>query len=213
MDEPSGSRKRVFGPRILTAVLVAVLLVPLMFIAPAQAHGKRTDKAKIVREFNEDGTAAPGHASVGRTALKRTKRGLEADVRVRKLKPGGVYTFWWVAIQGDGSFPDDIYVQRGAAAVANEKGRARVHMRARTGDEGITGFPPLGGAEFGTLVDPKGAVVRIEIAYDGQATVAGDDLDLWMSDFWTGDACPPDTANPNPAQPHCPVYFASTHTP
>jgi hypothetical protein len=55
-----------------------------------------------------------------------------------------------------------------------------------------------------------GSLVRIEIAYHGQAEDAGDDLGTWLEDFWTGSACPPDTPNPNPAQPHCPVWYAAT---
>jgi hypothetical protein len=90
---------------------------------------------------------------------------------------------------------------------------ALVRMRAYNGQPGIEGIPPLGGAEWHGLTDPLNSVVRVEIAYHGQAEDAGSDLKTWLSDFWTGAACPPDTPNPNPDQPHCPVYFAATHLP
>ncbi|MDH3683132.1 MAG: hypothetical protein OEV40_24660, partial [Acidimicrobiia bacterium] len=77
----------------------------------------------------------------------------------------------------------------------------------------IEGFPVLGGASFASLDDPTGSLVRVEIAYHGQAKDAGDDLDAWLADFWTGAECPPETPNPNPDQPHCPVWYASTHAP
>ena len=166
-----------------------------------------------MREWNNDGTPAPGDERIGRSQLVRSERGLRAHLHVSGLEPGGVYTFWWVVIQDDGDFPGDIYVQQGAGRVVGRHGRTRVFMQARTGDDGIVGFPPLEGALFGSLHDPLGSTVRVEIAYHGQAADAGDDLDAWLSDFWTGSACPPETPNPNPAQPHCPVYFASTHTP
>ena len=66
-------------------------------------------------------------------------------------------------------------------------------------------------APLWTRVDSTAAAVRVEVAYHGQVENAGDELPLWLYDFWTGDACPPETPNPNPAQPHCPVWFAATH--
>jgi hypothetical protein len=201
------------GQRVIAAA-VTVLLAPLVLAAPADADGGHgADPAKIVVEWNEDGTAAPGDERVGTSVLKRRPDGLHARAHVRGLEPGGVYTFWWVVVQDDGDFPDDIHVQRGASVVVGDNGHARVTMRAQTGDPGILGFPPLGGALLADLTDPLGSTVRVEIAYHGQVEDAGADLDQWQSDFWTGAACPPETPNPNPMQPHCPVYYASTHTP
>jgi len=74
------------------------------------------------------------------------------------------------------------------------------------------------------------AEVHVEIAYHGQAADTGDELDVWLSDFWTGAACPlafdldpggstdgvdPD-GNPDPnfnkiGQPHCPVAIVAIH--
>ncbi len=92
-------------------------------------------------------------------------------------------------------------------------GKATVRMRARTGQAGIEGFPAIGDQMFGELLYPLNSLVRIEIAYHGQQADANGDLGSWMDDFWTGAACPPDTTNPNPMQPHCPVYYASTYMP
>jgi hypothetical protein len=87
-------------------------------------------------------------------------------------------------------------------------------MRAYTGQPGIAGFPPLGGLEWHALTDPLNTVVRVEIAYHGQAEDAGEDLMDWLSDFWTGSVCPVDPATPQgQLQPHCPVSFAATHFP
>ena len=207
----TGGRVLRWSPTVVVAAILGVLAT--LFVAPAQAQGNAVDPETIVREWNEDGTAAPGDEKVGVSQLRRSPDGLHATAVARGLAPGGVYTFWWVVVQDDGDFPDDIHVQRGAGVVVGASGVARVTMSAQTGDPGILGFPPLGGALFADLTDPIGSVVRIEIAYHGQADDAGDDLDLWLSDFWSGAACPPDTPNPNPMQPHCPVYFASTHLP
>jgi hypothetical protein len=109
--------------------------------------------------------------------------------------------------------PDDVFVARGASAIAGPNGKATVHMTADTGQAGILGFPPLGGALWHDLTYPMNSVVRVEVAYHGQAADAGADLGAWESDFWTGAACPPNLENPNPNQPHCPIYFAATHVP
>ncbi|MGI9612407.1 MAG: hypothetical protein ACR2QO_05835 [Acidimicrobiales bacterium] len=204
------------GKKLLFGLLAAIMVLAGTLVSPADAGGShdrgRKSREPIVREFNEDGTAASGQEIVGRSQLRRSEHGLQANVRVRGLKPGGVYTFWWVVPQGN-LFPDDIFVARGAGVVVGRNGKARVRIRAHTGQEGIAGFPVLEGASFASLNDPEGATVRVEIAYHGQAADAGDDLDQWLSDFWTGAECPPETPNPNPNQPHCPVWFAATHQP
>ena len=199
--------------KLLFGMLGALVLLGGTLVAPSEAVGRETDRQPVVREFNEDGTPAPGDEVIGRSVLRRDAHGLRANVSVRGLRPGGVYTFWWVVIQDDGDFPDDIFVANGAGAVVGRNGAARVSMRARLGDPGIEGFPPLGGASFGSLTDTVGSIVRVEIAYHGQAADAGDDLGTWLSDFWTGAGCPPETPNPNPEQPHCPVWYAATHLP
>lgn len=193
-------------------LVIGLVLAQLVVVAgTALAQGRTVSTAPVVQEWDEDGTAGDGSV-IGRTRLIRSDDGLRARVSVHGLRPGGVYTFWWVVVQDDGTFPDDIFVANGAGAVVGDDGRAHVRMSARTGQASITGFAP-GGTEitFADLIDPLNATVRIEIAYHGQAADAGGDLSTWLSDFWTGTACPPATPNPNPAQPHCPVYYAATH--
>jgi len=201
-----------FSLGLLAAVLLSTVAVAPPVAADSDKDDEEKDHVSVIVEYNEDGTPAPGDAVIGTSKLKRKDEGLKAKVKVEDLRPGGVYTFWWVVPQGNQVFPGDFFVALGASAVAEDDGRIEVSMEARTGQAGIVGFPPLQGAQFSSLVDPEGSTVRIEIAYHGQADQAGDDLEAWMADFWTGAACPPEMPNPNPAQPHCPVYFAATHT-
>ncbi len=173
------------------------------------------DRQQLVVEFAgaADFTDATMVGEVlGWSQLKRDPDRLKAVVHAHGLEPGGVFTFWWVVVQDDATFPDDIFVALGAGAVVGPNGKATVHMSANKGDASIVGLPALGGALFGDLVDPANALVRVEVAYHGHVDDAGDALGQWLSDFWTGSACP--TAGVNDAgQPHCPVYFAATHLP
>lgn len=167
-----------------------------------------------MREHNEDGTPAPGTEVIGTSKLIRRDTGLNTTVHVEGLKPDGVYTFWWVVPHSlPPVIPDNVFVARGASAIAGPNGKATVHMTANTGQAGILGCPPLGRAPWHDLTAPLDSLVRVEVAYHGQIGDAGADLETWESDFWTGAACPPETPNPNPAQPDCPVYFAATHSP
>jgi hypothetical protein len=197
---------------LLTAAGAALVALSLMLVAPVGADGHDASTADVVRESNEDGTAAPGTEVIGTSSLTRSTDGLQATVQVDGLLPGGVYTFWWVVLHADNpTIPVDVFVAHGAGTVMGEDGSATVVMEASTGQLGIVGLPALEGALWHDLTDPLNSVVRVEIAYHGQEADAGDDLSTWLSDFWSGTACPPDTPNPNAAQPHCPVYFAATH--
>lgn len=208
-------RRRSDGRSSLRVLLAALLVGALCLVAsPAEAEaGVSITRNDVVREWNEDGTAASGDEMIGHAILRRAADGLGVVVHAKGLRPGGVYTFWWIAVQGDGTFPDDIYVERAGGAVVGPSGTANIVAWTPLGDDGIEGFPVIGDASFASLHDPLGSLVRVEIAYHGQADEAGDDLDLWLSDFWSGAACPPQTPNPNPLQPHCPVYYAATFQP
>ena len=200
----------------------AVLLIALMALAtlPAVAAQARprnqatVTTEPLVQHFDMD--ANPDGSTVGWTTLVRKADNLRAVVRATDLKPGGLYTFWWVVIpQGGG--PEDAFVAGGGSTVVGRSGIATVVMGARAGDESIDGFL----VDFEPLDhDLATAEVHVEIAYHGQADDAGDQLDLWRSDFWTGSACPeafglnpggiPGDFNPI-GQPHCPVYITSVH--
>jgi len=77
------------------------------------------------------------------------------------------------------------YWHRGAGRVIGRSGTAVVHMRATLGQEGIIGLPALGAALWHEMKDPLTSIVRIEIAYHGQAEDAGSrsDVKTWLSDF------------------------------
>ena len=201
----TGTSSTTFSPDATMTRAQAVTMV-------WRAAGSPGDRADIVREFNVDGTAAPGTEVIGSSTLTRSASGLKATVNAEGLMPDGVYTFWWVVPHSlPPTVPDDVFAARGGSAVVGADGKATVEMTADTGQAGILGFPPLAGALWHDLTDPLNSLVRVEMAYHGQVGDAGADLAAWESDFWTGAACPPTTPNPNAAQPHCPVYFASTH--
>lgn len=179
-----------------------------------QANNNR-DRQPFVVEFDgasdfSDATAVGEH--LGWAQLKRDADGLKAVVHVSGLKPGAVFTFWWVGVQDDATFPDDIFVALGGSAIIGSNGRTTVHLSADKGDASLAGAPFMGGALFGDLRDPLTALVRVEMAYHGQVEDAGDEIDLWRSNFWSGSACPDGGLN-DFGQPHCPVYIASTHFP
>lgn len=211
--------------RKLITLVAAISAISLMIAAPVGAHTRpesRTDRqvdwAKVAVENRDHEFPVPDTDTVGWTRLVRSEDGLQATTFVRGLKPGGVYTFWWVAPyefnpDGSANIPGGVFVARGAGRVIGKSGVALVRMRARTGQAGILGLPALEGALWSEMKDPLTSIVRVEIAYHGQADEAANRAELrtWLSDFWTGGE--PCTDNPIPDQPHCPVYMASTFAP
>ena len=214
--------------RLLLVALAASLAVLAVSIAPVGAKAKGAEKQPVVREWNQDGTMHTEGEVIGFTNLVRKTSGISGTTHVQGLMPGGVYTFWMVAIDPS-FFPAEadlslIYVDRGNARVVGQNGRATVHWSAPAGDASIV--PPPGPIFDDALEDIGDRVVRIEIAYHGQADDAPDQaaIDQWLSDFWSGDptVCPDPPFSPGNVvppgpqgtmQPHCPVNFASTHAP
>lgn len=206
--------------RRTTTLLIAALSMSLAVITPTSAStdagiDKVTDWADIAVENTSHAFPVPDGDTAGRTWLTRSENDLKATSLVRGLEPGGVYTFWWVVVHdfnGDAPvIPDEVFVERGAGVVIGSSGEAVVRLRpVRIGDTGIEGFLP-DGVGWHALTDTMGSLVRVEIAYHGQADEAESrtELNTWLSDFWTGSACPGGLPN----QPHCPVYMASTHLP
>lgn len=210
------------------AAVVAIVVVVVVWVT-GSSPDDLTSTAPIMVEHDQRGDPVPAEeqTSIGSTELKRDSDGLEASVQVEGLTPGGVYTFWMAVVQGEGVFPDDIFAIEGPGVVVGEDGKAEASLSARSGDSGFEGFyveytgegsrDGTGDIFFDSLHDPEGSLVRIEIAYHGQVDDAGDDLDLWMSDFFSG----ADGVCPNPrgtlgtgaisGQAYCPVYFASVH--
>lgn len=204
----------------IAAGAVIIVAVAVGFVALRGEDD--AEVAPMLREFAETGEAIPfeEQPEAGEVTLERSADGLTADIEMDGLEPGGVYTFWLVAKQGeDPKFPEDIFVNDGIGLVASDDGTASLTMRSSTGDQSIPGFyvEELGGAaEFDDLTDPENADVRVEVVYHGQADVAGDDLDVWLSDFWSGD--PDVCANPLgtlgtgavPDHPYCAGYWAAS---
>lgn len=197
---------------LVTLLLVGALLGALA--APAAAHRGRhkrhVDRQPIELEFDDVGDIVDGDEFEGSSRLRRRDNSLHAKVRINGLQPGGVYTFWWHVTQGEGVFPQDHFVANGGAVIVGRNGKARVHMAAYVGQPGIEGFPVTEGAPFAALHDTRDSHVLVEIAYHGQAEDAGDDLGQWMTDFWTGSACPEAGENPF-GQPYCPVVMGAEH--
>jgi hypothetical protein len=214
-------------------VLLAALAMSMAVVAPVGAHtrtGSGSERqvswAEVVQEKSHSDAPATTKTRVGWSRLVRTSNGLQPSVFVRGFEPGGVYTFWWVSPyefvdNGDPDSPNDpdvpsgVFVARGAGRVNGASGTAFVRMRARIGQDGIEGLPVLDGALWSEMRDPLTSIVRIEIAYHGQADEAGSRANLrtWLSDFWTGTAWSVHPATNDGGQPHCPVYIAATHTP
>ena len=201
----------LLGTGMFILVLAGCDSTPL----PTDVSDQTASDAELVVEFagaSDFTDATVVGDELGLSQLIRSRDDLKAVVHANGLKPGGVFTFWWVVVQDDGTFPDDIFVAHGDSAIIGQDGKATVNMSAEKGDPSIVGLPALAGALFGDLVDPENSLVRVEVAYHGQVEDAGDDLDQWMSDFWSGSVCPQEGVNPAD-QPHCPVYFAATHVP
>jgi hypothetical protein len=113
------------------------------------------------------------------------------------------------------------FVALGGSKVVGQNGKATVRMSAEYGQTGIRDFLGDGTtAPFNSMfdLDPMTAGVHVEVAYHGQSD--HEDSDQWLTDFWTGTACPANGANPNnpdgvpggtvnPNQPHCPVSYVA----
>ncbi len=206
--------------RLLVIAMVAAAVVMGGMLLRLLASDDGTEHAAILVEFDETGSPIPEEEqpSVGDVELTRSDQGIDARVTMRDLVPGGVYTFWFVVPQGDRVFPGDVFVNEGRGVVADETGTVEVTMRSEKGDEPITGYfvEDMGDIVFDSLHDPMTALVRVEVIYHGQAAQAGDSLDNWLADFWTGD--PTVCANPLgslgtgnvPTHPYCPGHWAAT---
>jgi hypothetical protein len=209
-----------------TTLMAASLALSMLIVAPVGANSRSASNsqrqvswAEVVQEQTQGDAPEVTRTPVGWSRLVRTDNGLKASVFVRGLKPGGVYTFWWVSpyefVGDDPVIPGGVFVARGAGRVIGSNGTAFVRMKARAGQAGIEGFPVPGAESFHEMKDPLTSIVRIEIAYHGQADEAENRAEVrtWLSDFWTGAACPSFLQENQAGQPHCPVYLAATHMP
>lgn len=198
----------------LTAVLVLVGASPVMAVPSGEVSVE-----PVVEFLTLDGTPVNNH--LGSSVLVRRDDSLWAKVTVDGLRPGGLYTFWWVIIPEGGAMPDDAFVAGEGARLIGPGGQATAVLTAKAGDPSIAGFHvPFNPLDF----DLGTAEIHVEVAYHGQSEDAGSNLSTWRTDFWTGTACP-NSFGLNPdyvgvggdlnagGQPHCPVYIAAIHTP
>ena len=209
---------------IIAGLGVVVALVVGVLVWSWASDDDDTETAPILLEYDRAGAPIPAddQIEVGEAELVRSEDGVTTKAEMGELQPDGAYTFWLVVYQGEREFPHDIFVNHGQGVVADAEGRAESVMSADLGEESITGFyhDGLGGeAEFAPLFDPMNGRVRVEIVYHGQAEDAGDDLDAWLADFWTGDpdvcADPLGTVGTGavPEHPYCAGYWAATFEP
>lgn len=212
---------------IAATTALIMMLATVATASPTQAHKARRGISVVdtVQIFDDGGKALDPAVDRGKSVLVRSKNRMTAYTYVTGLVPKGVYTYWWVVIPAGGEFPGDAYVAGRGGTVVSSNGKAFVRMSAKRGDKSIRDFLGDGtSAPFAKKLntDLRTAEVHVEFAYHGQVGDAGDALDSWMSNFWTGTACPANGANPNnpgglpvaevnPGQPHCPVSFVAVH--
>jgi hypothetical protein len=211
--------------------IIAVVVVAIAAIVIINRSSADVETLDVIQIFDSSGNPVSSSSSFGSVDLTRRDDGLDATTTVSGLTPDGVYTFWWVVGAAGFALPD-AYVASAGGEVIGSSGEATVTMSVDVGDSGILGFldalaenaPPASTAPFHDTfdLDPATAEAHIEIAYHGQASDAGGDVNAWLSDFWTGTACPEGESghNPggttgdhlvesNPAQPHCPVSYVA----
>ncbi|MGH8923561.1 MAG: hypothetical protein ACRDWA_02780 [Acidimicrobiia bacterium] len=206
--------------RTRTVITVLTALVMLLGASPAMAvPGGDVSVEPVIEMRTLEGT--PANNVLGTSTLVRGNDRLWAKVTVDGLRPGGVYTFWWVIIPAGGSFPDDAFVAGEGGRIISPGGQATAVLKAKAGDPSISGFHvPFNPLDF----DLGTAEIHVEVAYHGQVEDAESNLSTWRTDFWTGTACPSSFGlNPDyvgfgddvnaGGQPHCPVYIAAIHKP
>jgi hypothetical protein len=206
--------KRKSAIALVTALLMVLGVSPVLAVPPGEVSVE-----PVVEFLTLEG--APVNNTLGSSVLVRGDDRLWAKVTVDGLRPGGVYTFWWVIIPAGGAFPDDAFVAGEGARIIGRSGQATAVLNAKAGDPSISGFHvPFNPLDF----DLETAEVHVEVAYHGQQKDAGSNLSTWRTDFWTGTACPSSfglntdyvgmggDVNAG-GQPHCPVYIAAIHTP
>jgi len=180
--------------RRLSVIAVVVLALAMLTASMAIAGGKSNQDATpldITKHFEALDTPDINIGeSVGTATLTRRDDGLTATAKVEGLKPGGVYTFWWIVSDDFGDFPAGVAAVGDGARVIGNSGKATVRMNVDVGDPSIEGFFGVKGWDDGIDwpdtptspfdatfdFDPSTAKVQIEIAYNGQKEDAGGDI-------------------------------------
>lgn len=195
--------------RKTTAILIAGLVMTMVTASVASAK-PGVERQEVVQIFDDSGEPT-GPTPIGKAKLVRRGHQLRATAQVTGLKPGGVYTFWWLVGDDFAAFPD-VFVALGDSAVVGKNGKATARMKVRLGEESIRGFLDDTTAPFHQYLDYdlQTAEVHVEIAYHGQVDDP-DFTDQWLLDFWTGaeGLCPIEGSTQAGMQPHCPVSYAA----
>ncbi len=185
--------------------IIASLVIALV-LATASVALAGTSKSRTPIYDDPSGTAG---AEVGWTQLHRDDDRLRATVKTSDLRPGGVYTFWWVTVP-TGDPMEGVFVDLLGSTIVGQNGKATVHGSVAEGTPSIP-IPFDSFLDFVPMTNPEGAVVRVEVAYHGQAD-SENFSDDWLLDFWTGEQ-PMCSEFPGPGFGHCPILQASQDVP
>lgn len=212
-------RRTIIAGAFAGAAVVAIIAI--IAVTSGSDSDIVTSEEPVLREFDAvgDPLGIEDQEVIGRTVLRRTPDGLQADVEAAGLTPGGAYTIWLAAWQRGETFPQDVFAILADGMVVGDDGTLKSTISADLDQLPIEGFyiDGMGDIDFVPFTDPFESTIRIEIAYHGQAENAGDELNEWLSNFWVGDegVCPSPrgtlATGAIPSQAYCPVYFVSVH--
>jgi len=189
-----------------TSVIAGLVIALVLATASVALAGTTKSRAPIY----DDPSGTSGN-EVGWTQLHRDDDRLRATVKTSDLKPGGVYTFWWVTVP-TGNPADGVFVDLLGSTIAGRNGKATVHGSVAVGTPSIVledGVIPA--VPFVEMANPEEAIVRVEVAYHGQAD-SENYSDDWLLDFWTGEE-PMCSGFPGPGFNHCPIVQATQYLP
>lgn len=187
-----------------TSIIASLVIALVLATASVALAGTTTSRAPMY----DDPSGTSGN-EVGWTQLHRDDDRLRATVKTSDLKPGGVYTFWWVTVP-TGNPADGVFVDLLGSTIAGQNGKATVHGSVAVGTPSID-IPFDSFLTFVPMTNPEQAVVRVEVAYHGQAD-SENYSDDWLLDFWTGEE-PMCSEFPGPGFNHCPIVQASQDVP
>ena len=170
-----------FARAVVLAAAAAMVLVAVA--APVDAAKSTKTRADVV--------AVDAGGATGWSQLHRAPKELRATVHTSGLVPGGAYTD---LVGRARRRTRRAYVQHLAGFVVGANGKHTTHASAAMGDPGLDISPLIptpGPINVGPLTKAliNDAPVEFHVIYHGQADQAanGTELDLWLSNFWSGD--------------------------
>ncbi|MEA1902166.1 MAG: hypothetical protein U9N56_01415, partial [Actinomycetota bacterium] len=146
---------------VVTALIMVTATVATASPSESGYRNRSTVSVVPVNQIFDDTGTPVGPAASGRSLLITRENSLRALTSFNGLKPGGVYTFWWVIIPSGGGFPADAFVAGQGGTVVGDNGRAFAKMTASKGDGSIGGFLiPFQPLDF----DLRTAEIHVELA-------------------------------------------------